>query len=127
MSNVFAPAFIGLLSGLHAACWGMYKDAPHEGFTLRTYSRSALLGLIVGGVVGAVIPLEAGTPSDAAVLFGVIYVVERALAELYKTFYRQQDQSKYAIPMQFAILGVKVEDRLTRALVGVAYLGVMVG
>ncbi len=36
MSNVLTAAFIGLLSGLHTACWGMYKDAPHEGFKLRT-------------------------------------------------------------------------------------------
>ena len=127
MNNVFAGAFIGLLSGLHAACWGMYKDAPHEGFRFRTYSRSAVLGLLIGGVLGGVAPLEAHTASGAAVLFGVIYAVERALAELYKTFFRQEDQSKYAIPMQFAILGVKVEDRLTRALVGVAYLGGMIG
>ena len=127
MSNVFAGAFIGLLSGLHAACWGMYKDAPHEGFTFRTYSRSAVLGLVIGGVVGAVAPLEAHTASGAAVLFGVIYAVERALAELYKTFLRQEDQSKYAIPMQFAVFGVQVQGRLTRVSLGVAYLGVMLG
>jgi len=127
MINVLAAACIGLLSGLHAACWGMYKDAPHEGFSLRTYSRSAVLGLTIGAVLGLVLPVDAGAASGAAVLFGVIYAIERALAELYKTFFRQQDQSRYTIPMQFALLGVPVEDRLTRGLFGMAYLGVMLG
>ncbi|HET6837606.1 MAG TPA: hypothetical protein VFH24_06150 [Gemmatimonadales bacterium] len=127
MSNVLAAAFIGLLSGLHAACWGMYKDAPHEGFSRRTYSRSAVLGLTIGAALGLLLPVDAATASGAAILFGVIYVIERALAELYKTFFRQEDQSKYTIPMQFRILGLPVEDRLARALFGTAYLGVMLG
>jgi hypothetical protein len=127
MSNVFAAAFIGLISGLHAACWGMYKDAPHEGFSRWTYSRSAVLGLTIGAALGLLLPVDAATAAGAAILFGVIYVIERALAELYKTFFRQQDQSKYTIPMQLAVFGIPVEDRMTRALFGVAYLGVMLG
>lgn len=51
MINVLAAACIGLLSGLHAACWGMYKDASHEDFSLRTYSRSGVLGLTIGADV----------------------------------------------------------------------------
>jgi membrane associated rhomboid family serine protease len=127
MSNVLAAAVIGVMSGLHAACWGMYKDAPHEGFSPLTYSRSAVLGLTIGAALGLIVPVDAASASGAAILFGVIYAIERALAELYKTFFRQQDQSKYAIPMQLAVLGVPVEDRLTRALFGTAYLGVMLG
>lgn len=125
MSNVLTAAFIGLLSGLHTACWGMYKDAPHEGFKLRTYVRSAILGLAIGAAAGSLLPLQAGTVTGAPILFGVVYAVERALAELYKTFFRQEDQSKYTIPMQLAVLGVQVQDRLLRALLGLAYLGVM--
>ena len=122
MSNVLAAASIGLLSGLHPACGGMYKDALHEGFSLRTYSRSAVLGLTIGAVLGLVLPVDAGAASGAAVLFSVIYAIERALAELYKTVFRQEDQSKYTIPMQFRILGLPVEDRLARALFGAPYL-----
>ena len=29
---------VGILAGTHTATWGMYKDAPHEGF--RHYPRS---------------------------------------------------------------------------------------
>ena len=31
---------IGLLAGAHTSTWGMFKDAPHEGFTYRKYFRS---------------------------------------------------------------------------------------
>ena len=28
-------AAVGLIAGIHTATWGMYKDAPHEGFSGR--------------------------------------------------------------------------------------------
>jgi hypothetical protein len=57
----------------------------------------------------------------------VAYVIERAVAEIYKTFLRQSDQSKYAIPMQLAVLGRPVEKRTTRIMVGAAYAAVLLG
>jgi hypothetical protein len=127
MTHLIAAGVAGLLSGIHVASWGMYKDAPHEGFELRKYFRSITLGIGVGLAAGALLLLEAATPAGFAVLFGVVYVVERALGEIYKTFLRQEDQSKYTIPMQFAVLGKTVESRLMRAVLGASYLGVMLG
>lgn len=122
MTNVFAAALVGLLSGIHVASWGMYKDAPHEGFELRKYFRSIGLGVGIGAGAGTLVPLDATAPAGFAVLFGLVYVVERALGEIYKTFLRQEDQSKYTIPMQFAVWGRTVESRVLRALVGIGYL-----
>jgi hypothetical protein len=51
--------------------------------------------------------------------------VERALAEIYKTFLRDEDQSKYFIPMQFAIFGKVVRSRGARLLAGAGYVGVL--
>jgi hypothetical protein len=127
VTDILAAAFVGLLSGTHVASWGMYKDAPHEGFELRKYLRSVVLGAGLGIGAGAVTPLDATEPMGFAVLFGVVYVVERALGEIYKTFFRQEDQSKYTIPMQFAVLGETVESRPVRAALGLGYLGVMLG
>lgn len=127
MNNVIAASLVGLLSGLHAASWGMYKDAPHEGFELRKYFRSVALGVGIGAGAGLSLPLDPSTPAGSAILFGLVYVVERALAEIYKTFLRQSDQSKYTIPMQFAVLGKPVASRLTRVLLGGVYLGIMLG
>jgi hypothetical protein len=122
MTNVFAAALVGLLSGIHVASWGMYKDAPHEGFELRKYFRSIGLGVGIGAAAGALVPLDATAPAGFAVLFGLVYVVERALGEIYKTFLRQEDQFKYTIPMQFAVFGRTIESRVLRAALGAGYL-----
>jgi hypothetical protein len=103
----------------------MYKDSPHEGFEIRKYLRSIVLGIGIGAAAGALLPLDATTAAGCAILFGVVYVVERALGEIYKTFLRQEDQSKYTIPMQFAVFGRTVKSRVLRAAMGGAYLGVM--
>src|SRR5687768_17894843 len=86
--------------------------------------------MIFGPAVALLIARVTGLfPVDAAsfvVFFGVVYVVERAVAEAYKTFFRQQEQSKYTIPMQFAVFERPVENRGLRMVLGVAYVGVMV-
>jgi hypothetical protein len=125
MTNAIAGAIVGLLSGVHAASWGMYKDAPHEGFELRKFLRSVLLGAGIGAASAGILSLDASTATGAALLFGVAYVIERALAEIYKTFLRQEDQSKYTIPMQFAVRGRVVESRALRAAMGLGYLVLM--
>lgn len=124
MTELWAGLATGLAAGLHTATWGMYKDAPHEGFTWRTYLRSPVVSslIAVGVVLGT--GLDPTTASGLVVLFGVTYGLERALVEVYKSFFRVEDQSKYTIPMQFAIGGRVVESRALRWAAGAAYLGV---
>jgi hypothetical protein len=120
-------ALIGLVAGLHAATWGMYKDAPHEGFSRRKFARSPILGAALGPVVAAATGLDPRHAGGVVVLFGVVYAVERALAEIYKTFLRNEDQSKYFIPMQFHVLGTVVQNRTARLLVGAIYTMLLLG
>jgi hypothetical protein len=115
-------ALVGLLAGLHAAAWGMYKDSLHEGFSARRFVRSPLLGLVIGAVLGVLIGWDPREPPVLVVAFGASYAVERALAEVYKTFLREEDQSKYTIPMQLSILGRPVRSRPLRLVAGAAYL-----
>ena len=115
-------AGVGVLSGTHTAIWGMYKDAVHEGFTVRTFSRSIVIGALVAMLVQAVFRLPIPTPGALVLLFGLAYAGERAIVEIWKTFFRDEDQAKYFIPMQFAIRGVPVRSRATRWLVGLAYI-----
>jgi hypothetical protein len=124
---VVLAALIGTVAGVHAATWGMYKDAPHEGFSRAKYLRSPILGAVLGAVVGALSELNPRQPGDIVVLFGVVYVVERALAEIYKTFLREEDQSKYSIPMQFHVLGTVVRSRRTRLIAGALYTTLLLG
>jgi hypothetical protein len=125
--TVLLAALIGLLAGVHSATWGMYKDSPHEGFSLQKYARSPILGVMVGVVVHQATGLDPHRAADAVVLFGVIYVIERALAEIYKTFLREEDQSKYFIPMQFHVLGTVVRSRGARLIAGSIYTALLVG
>jgi len=105
---------VGAAAGAHTATWGMYKDAPHEGFTWRKYGRSIVLGTLLGPAVATLAGLDATRAAGAVVLFGLVYALERALVEFYKTFVREEDQSKYTIPMQFAVFGKPVLDRRRR-------------
>jgi hypothetical protein len=114
MGALWAGLGVGAAAGVHTATWGMYKDAPHEGFTWRKYGRSIALGALLGPAAATVAGLDARRAAGAVVLFGLVYALERALVEFHKTFIREEDQSKYAIPMQFAVLGEVVEDRARR-------------
>jgi hypothetical protein len=105
----------------------MYKDSPHEGFTWRKYLRSILLS----GAIAVVWELAAGFDLARAwmrfVLFGLTYVTERGLVELYKTYLREEDQSKYFIPMQFHVMGRVVESRRVRWSVAAGWVVVVLG
>jgi hypothetical protein len=105
---------IGLIAGTHTSSWGMYKDAPHEGFTWPKFARSMVVSTLAAVVLARLTGLYLDQPGDLAVLFGLTYVTERALVEGWKTFLREEDQSKYFIPMQFGVLGKPVRSRFVR-------------
>ena len=105
---------IGLLSGAHTSTWGMYKDSPHEGFTWRKYSRSIVLSALIALVWEAAVVFDLACAWARIVLFGLTYVTERGLVELYKTYLREEDQAKYFIPMQFHVMGRVIHSRRVR-------------
>jgi hypothetical protein len=120
-----AVLLVGLLAGTHTATWGMYKDAPHEGF--RRYSRSVLVSLFSAPVVYWAADLDASRIADLVLLFGVVYVVERGLTEFYKVYWRDEDQTKYFIPMQFHVFGRVIHSRATRLAIGIPHAAIVVG
>lgn len=128
--NVAVALAVGLAAGAHTATWGMYKDAPYEGFTHRTFFRSIVLSGAIAVVIELIVDFDVGDAASIVLLFGLTYVIERGINEFYKTFLREEDQSKYSIPMQFAVRGVVVDSRRTRRLAGAGYLigvGAVVG
>ena len=110
---------IGGLAGLHTSTWGMYKDAPHEGFTWPKYFRSTLVGAALGGVAQAIVHWDLSVPGTRFVYWGLIYCLERAATEFWKYFLREEDQGKYFIPMQFGIMGKPMKDARKRITIGV--------
>ncbi len=117
----------GLLAGLHTSTWGMYKDSPHEGFGWPKYFRSTIISVILAPVVWHVTKLKGDDSLSMAaslfLLWGTIYVAERAIVEVWKTFIRTEDQSKYFIPMQLHVLGRVVESKRDRLIAAVFYVG----
>lgn len=118
---------VGLLAGTHTATWGMYKDAPHEGFTIRTYVRSIIVSTLLAPAAYVITGLDAFRIADLVLLFGVIYVAERGVTEFYKVYLRDEDQSKYFIPMQFHVFGRVIRNRVVRLAVGVPHAAVIIG
>jgi hypothetical protein len=57
---------------------------------------------------------DLATAAGRVVLFGLTYVTERGLVELWKGYLREEDQSKYFIPMQLHVMGRVVKDRRVR-------------
>ena len=110
---------IGALAGLHTSTWGMYKDAPHEGFTWRKYFRSTIVGAVLGGATQSIVHWDLSAPGARFVYWGLIYCLERAATEFWKYFIREEDQSKYFIPMQFGIMGKPMKDARKRIAIGV--------
>lgn len=103
MQTYLAALIVGLLAGTHTATWGMYKDAPHEGF--RRYKRSVIVSTVLALLLVTVVTRDWLSAGGLVLLFGVVYACERGTTEFYKMFIRNEDQSKYFIPMQFHVFG----------------------
>jgi hypothetical protein len=116
---------VGMLAGTHAAIWGMYKDAIHEGFGRLRFTRSIIVGGIVAPMIQAAFHLPLPDPAALVVLFGLAYAAERGVVETWKTFVRNEDQSKYFIPMQFGIRGVPLASRAGRLAAGAVWVVVI--
>ncbi|MFB3855647.1 MAG: hypothetical protein ACE148_17745 [Vicinamibacterales bacterium] len=119
-----AALIVGLAAGTHIATWGMYKDAPHEGF--RRFKRSVIIAAIIAPLIVTAVPREWLSAGGLALLFGVTYVCERGTTEFYKVFIRNEDQSKYFIPMQFHVFGRVMPPGPRRAAVAAAYAAVFI-
>jgi hypothetical protein len=118
-----ASALVGALAGLHAATWGMYKDALYEGFCPRKYARSVFTGMMAALVLESMLSLNPASAAGFVLLFGTAYSLERFVLESWKSFLRIEGQDKYFIPMAFAVQGRVVRRRLYRRMAGVAYVG----
>jgi hypothetical protein len=113
-------AGVGPLIGLHAATWGAYKDSPYEGFRLTSYMRSILLASALAVLLAATLAEQGVGP---LALVGTVYAVERLATEWWKSIVREQDQSRYTIPMRLACRGRPIDRALPRYAVGIAVAG----
>jgi hypothetical protein len=117
-----AALIVGLLAGTHIATWGMYKDAPHEGF--RRYGRSIIVATVIAPLVVTIVPTGWLSAGGLVLLFGVVYACERGATEFYKMFIRHEDQSKYFIPAQFHVFGKVIPPGRLRTAIAIVHAAV---
>ena len=115
--NTLSIALIGLLTGLHAATWGGFKDSPFEGFRPSSFVRSIALGLLAALALALFTDLENGQPT-LLLIVGLCYAGERLATEWWKSIVREDDQTAYSIPMRLAVHGRPIDDRRQRYLLG---------
>lgn len=116
--TVLTAALLGVMTGLHTATWGAYKDSPFEGFRWPSFLRSVLLGC---GIAVAIALTTTWTDDlHPLVLVGLVYTGERLVTEWWKTIVREDDQSAYTIPMRLGYRGRPVDNHLIRYAVGAA-------
>ena len=114
------PLLVSLTSGLYTSLWGAFKDSPYEGMKRRTFPRSVYFHAVIFCALYWLPPFSGDFRqlSPFQVFFAVMGL-ERFLAELYKGFFRSEDQSKYAVPSRITFFGRPVASEPVRLCSGV--------
>lgn len=111
---------ISAVSGLYTSLWGGFKDSPYEGFKPGTFPRSVYFSVVICLALYAVPTLQSTLVSLGYFqVFFLVMGLERFLAELYKGFFRSEDQTKYFVPSRITFFGRHVQSNLVRYAVGV--------
>ena len=113
-------------SGLYTCLWGAFKDSPFEGFKARAFPRSMYFSVAICLALYSVPQLrDALLPLGWFQVFFLIMGLERFLAELYKGFFRSEDQTKYFVPSRITFFGRHVHSDLIRHAVGVVLVAIV--
>lgn len=104
---LLATALIGAVSGLIVSSWQGFKDPPWEGFFVRKFMRSILVG--AGAGVGFFLADARGLVAldNLGVLAFAIVAVERIIGESYKGFLRPGAHPEYHILLRRLRLPVR--------------------
>lgn len=122
--GVLNPFLVIVISGLYTSLWGAFKDSPYEGFKPLTFPRSISFHVVIFVVLYSVDPFaQAFRELKLFQMFFLVMGLERFLAELYKGFFRTEDQSKYFVPSRITFLGRHVESDFARYAAGSLLVG----
>jgi hypothetical protein len=114
--------FVGLLAGLHSACWGLYKDSPYEKGNLTKFIRSLVMGIIIALLLDYLLIKTEINAINLGIFFAVCVVFERFITEIYKGFFRIEPQKKYKIPSLFHLGRYIIRSILLKESVGAGLL-----
>ena len=121
MDSTLLLMLVGACAGLHSASWGAFKDSPYEPFLFRKFFRSILLGILAAFMAKIFLATQGVHVINLGVMYGIIVVMERAVTELGKSYFRNEPQDKYKIPSQAHFLGKVVKSNTRRMLMGIGY------
>ena len=108
-----------LASGLYTSLWGAFKDSPFERFKPATFPRSIYFSIAIFLALYFLPFFRADLQAQSLFqLFFLVMGVERFLAELYKGFFRTEDQTKYSVPSRITFFGRHVASDTLRYLAG---------
>ena len=117
---------VSAISGLYTSLWGAFKDSPYEGLKPKTFPRSIYFNVVIFLVLYFVPPFDARV--QALSLFQLFFLtmgLERFLAEIYKGFFRTEDQDKYFVPSRITFFGTHVASDLLRYGTGVVIVALV--
>jgi len=120
--NILIFGFIGVISGLHSASWGGYKDCLFEKFQPKKFTRSIVIGFILGILLFYFLNANNITNVNFGVFFLFVMSFERLFTESLKAFVRNEDQKKYKIPSKLHIFGKTVENKFFRLILGLIFI-----
>ncbi len=113
--DMLLPFTVVIVSGLYTSLWGAFKDSPYEGFKPWTFPRSVVFHVLLFLPLFFAPPLRDTVRSLSWIqLFFVVMGLERFLAEIYKGFFRTEDQDKYFVPSRITFLGKYVSSDALR-------------
>ena len=115
-----------VVSGAYTSLWGAFKDGPYEGFKPKTFPRSVYFHIAIFLPL-YFLPIFSDHVGhlDLIQLFFLAMGIERFLAEIYKGFFRTEDQSKYFVPSRITFFGRYVESDLLRYGVGTVIVAIV--
>lgn len=103
MISSLTSLFLGSVTGLHVACYGAYKDSPHERFKLLRFIREIILATIIAATTWKIFPEYRLLPAFLFFLFVLAW--SRIVTEAYKLFVRTEPQNGLLAGMATAVGG----------------------
>ncbi len=93
--SIISAAAIGAVAGLIVSSWQGFKDPPWEGFSLRKFFRSILIGAAAGACFSYLESRQILCLDNPGILAFAVVAVERVVGEAYKGFFRRGAHEEY--------------------------------
>jgi hypothetical protein len=113
-------ALTGATAGLIVSSWQGFKDPPWEGFSVRKFLRSIVIGALAGAALSGAASKGYLAVDNLGILAFAVVAVERVVGEAYKGFFRPAAHAEYSKLLRR--FGVRQEIYLVKIALGIGFL-----